>query len=356
MKNSFTLFTIASVTLAILLNGCRPDPEDRETNNTPDTYEIIWNNLDMTKGLFSYYEGYGSGHNYDLTLLSGSFDLNEFGDFSGTGNLMFFQSFTNGHALEEGTYDFSENQDPMTFDDGYLYINYNEATQLADYTFEVTAGHYTITINNDTYTIDLHLDVDGYDVNDDFIGTQYIEGVYTGTLTNTDTDNSSYGTANVDGITAEFSKGYIEDYGFDEEANNHNFDITLVSESIDYINQTGTGDFLYFEMYTSTENFEGGTFTYSQEMQANTFDEGTLGINFNVTEDAGEHYYEVTSGSATVTPDGDKYNISFTMMAQKYNYANYEPVGDPVEITGSYNGHLEALEGKSLNRKKFIKK
>ena len=39
-----------------------------------------------------------------------------------------------------------------------------------------------------------------------------------------------------------------------------------------------------------------------------------------------------------------------------YDYANYEPVGDLVEITGSYDGHLEALEGKSLSRNKFTKK
>lgn len=174
-----------------------------------------------------------------------------------------------------------------------------------------------------------------------------------------DNNTTNSGTAVVGENTATFSKGALEFYGLWGQ-NTYNFDIYLASSGIDIANETGSGDLLYFELFTSTDTFNGGTFTYSFDQLANTFDNGYLIINGNWETEIAENYYEIQSGTLTVTKSGNSYDISYALMSQEKNPDNYQDIGDPVAMTGSYSGTLKYYDYSFKNtvkeKRSFIKK
>jgi hypothetical protein len=170
-----------------------------------------------------------------------------------------------------------------------------------------------------------------------------------------DDKESNNGTAVVDGNTVEFTQGYLLDYGETLIDGVYNFDITLTSDGIDWWNDTGTGNILYFELFTGTENFQGGTFTYNENETAGTFDYAELVVGGNYATEEFQHYYEVTAGTVTVTVNGNNYQISYSLTAQEYD-ADYTAIGNPTSITGSYSGPLSAYKNATTEKKNnFVK-
>jgi hypothetical protein len=163
----------------------------------------------------------------------------------------------------------------------------------------------------------------------------------------------------VDGVSVELTKGYLENYGEVEEGL-YNFDLLLLSSGLDYVNETGTGNAIYFEMFVNSATFNGGTFTYSVNPAVNTFDDAGMFININIATGSAERYFMVTGGTVTVNKTGNQYSINYTLTAQEYNWMTELPIGTPKSITGSYNGSLtllDATEEKSAGQKslKFVK-
>jgi hypothetical protein len=156
-------------------------------------------------------------------------------------------------------------------------------------------------------------------------------------------DSQVSGTAVIDGSTVSFTKGYLVNFGMWEEGI-YNFDITLVSEGIDFMNETGTGDLINFKLQTSSENFQGGTFTYNSNAGINTFNYVELIINGNWENQTASHSYVAINGTLSISLSDGTYNINFSFMGQEMDLTNYvDPIGSPKSITGSFSGPLTPI-------------
>lgn len=154
-----------------------------------------------------------------------------------------------------------------------------------------------------------------------------------------DDDNSTGGTAVVGGNTATFTKGALEYYGAWGDA--HNFDIYLASSNVNFVEETGTGNLLYFELFTNSNTFNGGTFTYNAyEETAGTFDYADLIINGNWATETADHYYSATGGTITVTKSGSTYDIVYNLTVQEYDLTSFQPIGGTETMSGTYSGAL----------------
>ena len=171
-----------------------------------------------------------------------------------------------------------------------------------------------------------------------------------------DDDNdkdSGSGTAIVGNITATFTKGALEYYGAHSD-DTHNFDIYLGSSNVNFANKTGTGDLLYFELFTDSDTFNGGTFDYNSDETEGTFGQAFLIINGNWSNETAEHYFEITGGTVTVTKSGT-YDITYTLTGYEYNLETFQPIGGPESISGSYSGSLEYFDYTDFKSKTQIK-
>ncbi|HRY98928.1 MAG TPA: hypothetical protein P5550_07705 [Bacteroidales bacterium] len=135
-----------------------------------------------------------------------------------------------------------------------------------------------------------------------------------------DDDSSPENYFMYDGKTYELTQGFIENYG-EWEPGVYNLDLTLMSSGftvnmtngqIDEI--TGTGNALYFEMYTSdSTKLDNRTYTFDEMSTANgTFDIGFLGINFSIANQTGTQHV-VTGGTVTVNKSGSTYTITWDL-------------------------------------------
>lgn len=111
--------------------------------------------------------------------------------------------------------------------------------------------------------------------------------------------------------------GLQSDYGM-VDSNIYNFDLLLWSDSIVYVDSTesiaGIGNILYFEMFTSSSTgLATGTYIFSNNLNANTFDIGEAAVNFDTETETGDELIETNSGTVTIDKDGDTYIIDIEM-------------------------------------------
>lgn len=117
-------------------------------------------------------------------------------------------------------------------------------------------------------------------------------------------------------MEGDLDKGHLEYYGMWEEGEGYNFDIILVSSSIDFDSETGVGDFAYFELFSeSATELKPGTYTFNETYQAYTFDEGNFGIDFNIDSEENQDTGEMSNGSVEISKSGDTYTIEFSGIA-----------------------------------------
>lgn len=118
---------------------------------------------------FGTLENYGTdaesyyGYNLDLTLISSGIDVDEYGDWTGTGKTLYFEIYsTSGTYLPGGEYTFDNTSDiypTFTFDYANYCINWTELTHTW---VNLEEGTLTVTRDGSNYTIDLTGGVDQY--------------------------------------------------------------------------------------------------------------------------------------------------------------------------------------------------
>jgi len=140
-----------------------------------------------------------------------------------------------------------------------------------------------------------------------------------------------------EGKTYVIDKGILENYG-EEDEGVYNLDLTLFSSGINLIESqgeivgaTGTGNVLYFEMFTNSEiQLDNGTYVfdyYSEE--AGTFDDGELLINWNAEDYQADIDQYIDEGTVKVAKSGDIYEITINCTDE-----------DDKSVTGYFKGTL----------------
>ena len=138
--------------IPLLFQACNKDEEEVVQKN-----HILYNDAEysLDDGFFQFFgklDPGATGFNFDVYLYSSglSFDNNQ---FSGTGNMIFFEMFSAvSSELATGTYTFDANEtgNANTFDDGFFIINFdvvNETGTLVD----ISGGTVKVTKTDTTF-------------------------------------------------------------------------------------------------------------------------------------------------------------------------------------------------------------
>jgi hypothetical protein len=144
-----------------------------------------------------------------------------------------------------------------------------------------------------------------------------------------------------DGTTYPLSQGFLINYGADTTTNPvlYNYDIVLYSNdfNFDLANQTatGVGTNVYLELWsTQATGLKNGTYTYVNGVATDlSFTNGFIGLDFNIQTGDGRIEDDVNSGTAVLTIDNTRVDLTFTFTTD---------LGETV--TGSYSGNLTAID------------
>lgn len=121
MKKDIIL-TALVLAAALILAGCSKQEE-------PDRFVYTVNEYPLQQGFIHNYgmsEG-ATGYNFDVTIFSSGVSYNrDRHEFLGTGHVVFFEMFSSSATeLSEGTYQFSAEKNPKTFDKANFGMNMN---------------------------------------------------------------------------------------------------------------------------------------------------------------------------------------------------------------------------------------
>lgn len=143
---------------------------------------------------------------------------------------------------------------------------------------------------------------------------------------------------NYNGTEFTLAKGFLENYGKSAADEGNNIDLTLLSSAftihvkngeVDSI--SGTGDALYFEIFTSLpDKLDVRDYLYdaTESYAAGTFDIGMVGMGFNMETETGSAF-DITAGKVSVTSNGSEYEITINCTTSNGK-----------TITGYYKGPL----------------
>ena len=123
-----------------------------------------------------------------------------------------------------------------------------------------------------------------------------------------------------DGQRYNIDNGYIEDYG-DNENGSYDFDVFLVSDSIDYSipdeDFIGVGDIIYLDLNTSSED---------------GLVDGLVGIKMDINTEEGEELVQIVAGEVDVSVSGSNTVIGFDLTTSTNK-----------KVTGKFNKKLTYL-------------
>jgi hypothetical protein len=166
-------------------------------------------------------------------------------------------------------------------------------------------------------------------------------------------DNAPKNQFTYEGTNYNLKTGFIENYGASTDVA-YNTDLTFVSSEftvhdasgeVDSI--SGTGHFVYFEIYSSSQTeIVPGTYTFDESESGNalTFDWGAFGMN---TVAYGGTYKSLSAGTVIVKKSGTTYTITFDCTDSNTK-----------KITGYFKGTLDYYDynmgKKSASVKRFM--
>jgi hypothetical protein len=140
------------------------------------------------------------------------------------------------------------------------------------------------------------------------------------------------------GTVFNLSQGFLENYG-KSGTEGYNIDLTLLSSSFTIHDKSGevdsvsgTGDALYFEIFTShADKLDVKDYTYdaAESGADGTFDQGEIGMGFNMETLTGSAF-NITGGKVSVTSVGTEYEITINCTASNGK-----------SFTGYYKGPLK---------------
>ncbi|MGE0078357.1 MAG: hypothetical protein AB7S48_10900 [Bacteroidales bacterium] len=253
----------------------------------------------------------------DLYLATSGIDLQS---STGTGSYIHFRTISSSSTeLPSGTYNFDNTRNTFTFDTATIYIDYDIESENGSKT-AITSGSLTVTLDEDTgYTIT----IDCEDENGQKIAGRY--SGYIHYIGNTNVKNSfSYL-----GNEYELSQSFVEYYGENWDGT-YQLDLYMASSGINYVEATGSGNILYFSLYTSQANsISSGQYIYDYWAETKfTFDYGDVYINYNIDNEEGTKI-PISNGSVTVAIINNIYSITIDCKDESEN-----------SITGSYTGEI----------------
>jgi len=151
-------------------------------------------------------------------------------------------------------------------------------------------------------------------------------------------DESSSNSFSYNGKSYELTQGFLVNYGSVSKSTVYNFDLYLLTSGINVETGTGTGSYLYFEMFTDSSTGLGdGTYDYTDTYASLTFDYAKIYIDYNIETQSGSYAY-IYDGTVTISKSGSTYTITIDCVDTNNK-----------TIKGSYTGTLDMYSGAKSN-------
>jgi len=120
-----------------------------------------------------------------------------------------------------------------------------------------------------------------------------------------------------DGKTYNLDKGFLEYYG-DNENGSYDFDVFLVSDSINYSipdeEYFGVGNVVILDLNTSSaRGLDEGTYKFSNERDTFSLVDGLVGIKVDAYTEEGEELVEIAAGEVDVSISGNNTTLDFDL-------------------------------------------
>jgi hypothetical protein len=156
MKKSIFKIMLGLFIIGTLFVSCTSDDDSSSTGDNKIT--VDGKSYELSNGSLEYYGiSYmdSSNYNFDVLLYSGFTYNAATEDYSGIGNYIYFELFSSSATeLVAGNYSYNASSYAAnTFDDGYIEINYNIATETNDLGEEITAGTVNVKKSGNEYEI-----------------------------------------------------------------------------------------------------------------------------------------------------------------------------------------------------------
>lgn len=133
-----------------------------------------------------------------------------------------------------------------------------------------------------------------------------------------------------DGSSYSLSKGAIIKYVSNKKGGPFQLDLCLASSNVNFDSLTGTGNFIYFEMFSTLNTaLTSGEYFPAETSETFTFDSAAIFINYNLTTEEGTSV-GITNGSVTISNNGSSYTVTI----------NCEDANGK-KVSGSYTGALQ---------------
>ena len=131
------------------------------------------------------------------------------------------------------------------------------------------------------------------------------------------------------GQTYTLNKGELEDFGGNGNGS-YDWDIRLTSSDVNVSEFSGTGNLVYLDLNTDSEDgLVSGTYTFAEEREEFTIVDASVFANFNFDEEGGTFYVDFIGGSVELTVSGNEVTVEFDLEF------------DEGDVSGSYTGTLE---------------
>lgn len=168
---SILLFVFAT---CVLISCDKDDDNGDVAGNGTGSFMYDGNDFALNKGSIINYGGSGNSFNFDITLGSPSLSFDQFGDFDGTGDAIYFELWTDQQSgLKNGTYNYDpSSQSDFTFTIAEVGVGCDTNGTC---TFQDSARSGSVTINRsgNNYSLSFSFMTDTDEV---------ITGTYEGTL------------------------------------------------------------------------------------------------------------------------------------------------------------------------------
>lgn len=154
MKTLKSILILAFVACTLFSCDSDDDSGSDVSGNGIGSFTYDGNDFSLNKGSLINYGGSGNSFNFDITLVSPSVSFDQFGDFNGTGDVIYFELWTDQQSgLKSGTYNFdSSSRSDFTFTIADVGVSCNEN---GNCTFEDAAMSGSVTINRSGNNYDI---------------------------------------------------------------------------------------------------------------------------------------------------------------------------------------------------------
>ncbi|WP_124979152.1 hypothetical protein [Nonlabens xiamenensis] len=141
--------------VVVSLISCSSDDDGGSSSSATGSFSVDGSSYSLNKGVvLNYGEGPTGIYNFDISLFSNGVNLDEAGEASGMGDVIYFELWTDqSSGLKEGTYSFSNSTEDFAITVLSYGLDCNSQTEMCATEAEGEDGTLSISRDGNRYTL-----------------------------------------------------------------------------------------------------------------------------------------------------------------------------------------------------------